>query len=92
MMPILHWAVIITLSSYVIAMVLATVRMLLGPSSQDRILAADFIYNVGTLFILVLSIYFVSITYYEIAFLMALFGFISSVSLAKFLIRGEVIE
>lgn len=92
MMPILHWAVLITLSSYAIAMILAMLRLLLGPSSQDRILAADFIYNVGTLFILVLSIYFVSITYYEIAFLMALFGFISSVSLAKFLIRGEVIE
>jgi multicomponent K+:H+ antiporter subunit F len=30
--------------------------------------------------------------YFEGAFLMVLFGFVSSIALAKFLLRGEVIE
>ena len=92
MMPIIIWAAIITLSCYALAMILALLRLFSGPASQDRILVADFIYNIGMLCVLVLGIYYNSSVYYEIAFIMVLFGFISSVSMAKFLIRGEVIE
>ena len=33
-----------------------------------------------------------SLAYFDMALLMALFGFVSSTALAKFLLRGEVIE
>jgi len=92
MMPIVTWAAIITLSCYGLAMILALYRLFSGPASQDRILAADFIYNVAMLCVLVLGIYYNNTVYYEMAFIMVLFGFVSSVSMAKFLIRGEVIE
>jgi multicomponent K+:H+ antiporter subunit F len=44
------------------------------------------------LVVLVLSLRYASTMYFEAALLIALFGFVSSAALAKFLLRGEVIE
>jgi multicomponent K+:H+ antiporter subunit F len=52
----------------------------------------DFLYVVGMLVMLVLAIRYDSDMYFEGALLMVLFGFVGSVALAKFLLRGEVIE
>ena len=41
---------------------------------------------------LVLGIRYASSMYFEAALLIALFGFVGSAALAKFLLRGEVIE
>ena len=89
--PILSWALPIALSMLVLAMVLALVRLLKGPSAQDRVLALDFLYIVGMLMMLVLGIRYDSEMYFEGALLMVLFGFVGSVAMAKFLLRGEVI-
>jgi multicomponent K+:H+ antiporter subunit F len=77
---------------FVFAMALALWRLLRGPSAQDRVLALDFMYVNGMLIVLVLGIRYASQMYFEAALLMALFGFLSSTALAKFLLRGEVIE
>ena len=74
------------------AMGFAALRVLRGPRAQDRVLALDFLYVVGMLVMLVLAIRYDSEMYFEGALLMVLFGFVSSVALAKFLLRGEVIE
>ena len=92
MSPILAVAISVTLMLYAIAMVFGLMRMVRGPSAQDRVLALDFLYIVGMLVMLVLAIRFESSMYFEGALLMVLFGFVSSVALAKFLLRGEVIE
>ena len=81
-----------TLVLYVAAMALGLLRLLRGPRAQDRVLALDFLYVVGMLIMLVLAIRYDSEMYFEGAMLMALFGFVGSVALAKFLLRGEVIE
>jgi len=41
---------------------------------------------------LVLGIVYASNVYFEAAMLIALFGFVGSTAIAKFLLRGEVIE
>jgi multicomponent K+:H+ antiporter subunit F len=92
MSPILSIAITVTLILYVAAMGLGLLRMLRGPSAQDRVLALDFLYVVGMLVMLVLAIRYESEMYFEGALLMVLFGFVGSVALAKFLLRGEVIE
>ena len=56
------------------------------------VLALDFLYVVGMLIMLVLAIRHDSEMYFEGAMLMVLFGFVGSMALAKFLLRGEVIE
>ncbi len=92
MSPILAIAISVTLMLYAIAMVFGLMRMVRGPSAQDRVLALDFIYIVGMLVMLVLAIRFESSMYFEGALLMVLFGFVGSVAMAKFLLRGEAIE
>ena len=92
MSPLLDHAVTITLMLYLLAMALGLVRLLRGPRAQDRVLAQDFVYIVGLLMMLVLAIRYDSAMYFEGALLMALFGFVSTIAMAKFLLRGEVIE
>ena len=77
---------------FVLAMLLALVRMILGPAAQDRVLALDTFYINGMLSLLMLGIRSSSTVYFDMALLIALFGFASSIAFAKFLLRGEVIE
>jgi multicomponent K+:H+ antiporter subunit F len=76
----------------VLAMVVAAVRVVRGPAAQDRVLAFDTLYVNGMLTLLVLGIRSSSTAYFDMALLIALFGFVGTVALAKFLLRGEVIE
>ncbi|HET6803300.1 MAG TPA: K+/H+ antiporter subunit F [Casimicrobiaceae bacterium] len=92
MTTVLSATILATLACYSLAMVLTLVRLLRGPSAQDRVLALDFLYVNGMLVMLVLGIRFASSMYFVAALLIALFGFVSSAALAKFLLRGEVIE
>jgi multicomponent K+:H+ antiporter subunit F len=91
-MSLLPAAVTVTLVLYALALILGMARLLRGPQAQDRVLALDFIFVVAMLVMLVLAIRYDSSMYFEAALLMALFGFVSSAALAKFLLRGEVIE
>lgn len=91
-MTLLSLAVTATLVLYGCAMALALLRLFRGPRAQDRVLALDFIFVVAMQALLVLAIRYDSSMYFEAALLMALFGFVSSAALAKFLLRGEVIE
>jgi multicomponent K+:H+ antiporter subunit F len=92
MSTFLSLSITATLVLYLVAMALGLQRLMRGPSAQDRVLAVDFLYIVGMLVMLVLAIRYDSEMYFEGALLMVLFGFIGSVALAKFLLRGEVIE
>ncbi len=92
MSSLLSAAIGVTLTLYSIAMLIGLLRLANGPSAQDRVLALDFLYVVGMLVMLVLAIRADSEMYFEAALLMVLFGFVSSVALAKFLLRGEAIE
>lgn len=74
------------------AMVFAAYRMLRGPRAQDRILGLDALYVNATLMLLVFGIGSGSTLYFEAGLIIALLGFVGTVALAKFLLRGEVIE
>ena len=76
----------------VIAMLNAAVRLFVGPVAQDRVLAFDSLYMNGMLMLLTVGISSRSMAYFEIALLIGLFGFVGTVALARFLLRGEVIE
>ena len=91
-MTLLSAAVTLTLVLYAAAVLIAMVRLFRGPRAQDRVVALDFVFMVAMLVLLVLAIRYDSSIYFEAALLMALFGFVSSAALAKFLLRGEVIE
>jgi multicomponent K+:H+ antiporter subunit F len=89
---LIEGATLLSLCIFVAAMVLTLIRLFKGPSAQDRVLALDYLYIIGMLMMLVLGIRYASDMYFEAALLIALFGFVGSFALAKFLLRGEVIE
>ncbi|GJL75009.1 K+/H+ antiporter subunit F [Nitrosomonas sp.] len=67
-------------------------RLLRGPDAPNRILALDTLY-VNTIAILVLfGIHLGSALFFEAALLIALMGFIGTVALCKYLLRGDIIE
>lgn len=92
MSQVLFAAIVFTLGCYVLSMALCLLRLVRGPSAQDRVLAMDLICTVAMLVLMVLAIRYRSVMYFEAALLISLFGFISSAAMAKFLLRGEVIE
>ncbi|MBA1228404.1 K+/H+ antiporter subunit F [Pseudomonas viridiflava] len=92
MSALLDNAILISLLIFALSMVVTLIRLIIGPSAQDRVLALDYLYITAMLMMLVLGIRYGSDTYFEAALLIALFGFVGSFALAKFLLRGEVIE
>jgi multicomponent K+:H+ antiporter subunit F len=91
-MKLLDAAITVTLVMYGVAMIMATVRLFRGPRAQDRVIALDLVFVIALLAMLVLAIRYQTSTYFEAALLMAMFGFVGTAALAKFLLRGEVIE
>lgn len=92
MNAILPWAIDFALLCFSLAMICAVLRLLRGPTAQDRVLALDTLYVNGMLTVLVLGIRLGSAVYFDIALLVAMFGFVGSAAMSKFLLRGEVIE
>ena len=92
MNPVLSYALPAALVILVLAMGCSLVPVLRGPTAQDRVLALDCLALNGMLLMLVLGIHQGSSNYLEAALRIALLGFVSSMAMAKFLLRGEVIE
>lgn len=75
-----------------LAFVFSFWRLLRGPDAPDRILALDTLY-VNTIALLVLlGIHLGNAIYFEAALLIAMMGFVGTVALAKYLLRGDIIE
>lgn len=92
MVSVFSIAVLVTQIMLGLAMVCATIRILRGPRAQDRILGLDALYVSAMLLLIVFGIRTASLLYFEAALVIALLGFVTTVALAKFLIRGEVIQ
>ncbi|KQZ96515.1 cation:proton antiporter [Mesorhizobium sp. Root157] len=89
---IISWSVTIAQLLLVCAMACALLRLVRGPRAQDRILGFDALYVGAMLLLLTVGIRTGSTIYFETALVISLLGFVSTVALAKFLMRGEVIE
>lgn len=89
---IIHWASLFALLCYSVGISIAAYRLITGPTAADRVLALDTMYSNGLMALLVLGLRFATMLYFDIALLIALFGFVGSAAMAKFLLRGEVIE
>jgi multicomponent K+:H+ antiporter subunit F len=92
MSNVLYYAVWFASLCVVLAMLAALVRLFRGPRAQDRVLALDTFYSGGMLSLLLVGIRSSDTVYFDMALLIALFGFVSTIALAKFILRGEVIE
>lgn len=82
----------ISLALVLMAIVLNTYRLAVGPAMPDRILALDTMYVNSIALIVLLGLWLNTKTYFEAALLIAMLGFISTVAICKYLLRGDIIE
>jgi len=75
-----------------VALLLTVARLIRGPSVADRILALDTLSIEAIALIVLFGIWKGSGLYFEAALLIAVMGFVSTVALCKFLLRGDIIE
>ncbi len=88
----LNVALAITFLALALGQVMSMVRLVLGPTSGDRVLALDTMVINALGLVIVLGIHQGVQIYFEVALLIAMLGFVSTVALARFILRGDIIE
>ena len=88
----LDTAVVVAQGLIGLAIVCTSIRLVRGPRAQDRVLAVDTLYVNAMLLVLTDGLRTANPYVFESALVIAVLGFISTTALAKFLLRGEVIE
>lgn len=85
---VLPWAI----GAFAVSMVLALVRLLRGPALPDRILALDTLYINSMALLILIGIQFDTELFFEAALVIAMLGFVGTIALSKFLMRGDIVE
>ena len=75
-----------------LALALCAWRLVRGPGTMDRVLAIDTLYINAVALVVLLGIRQQKPVLFEAALIMAMLGFASTVALARYLTRGDVIE
>jgi len=89
---LMNFAMLIAFVTLALGQILSMVRLLLGPTSGDRILALDTMVINALGIVVLLGIYQGVQIYFEVSLLIAMLGFVSTVALARFILRGDIIE
>jgi len=92
MSPFLWGALNVGIVVIAVAVLLCGWRLLRGPEVADRILALDTLYMGIVALIILLDIRFDTELLFEAALIVAMLGFVSTVALARYVTRGDVIE
>lgn len=82
----------ISLTFIVLALAMNVCRLVIGPDIPDRLLALDTMYVNAIALIVIAGLWFNTKTYFEAAMLIALLGFISTMAICRYLLRGDIIE
>ena len=88
---LLDIAVIITFLALVAGQILSMIRLVIGPTAGDRILALDTMVINALGLVVLLGIFQGVQIYFEVSLLIAMLGFVSTVALARFILRGDFI-
>ena len=88
----LNVALDVSLAMLALSVTLCFLRLAAGPSLPDRILALDTLYINAIAFLVIFGMRSGSQLYFDVALLIAMFGFVGTVALAKYVLRGDIIE
>jgi multicomponent K+:H+ antiporter subunit F len=91
-MSVLELAFNVATVAVALAMGLCAWRLLMGPEVTDRVLAMDTLYMNTVALIVLLGLRWNTPLLFEAALLVAMLGFASTVALARYLSRGDVVE
>ena len=85
-------AILVALSVVGVAMLLSLWRLLRGPTAPDRILALDTLYVNAVAQLILFGMVLDSEMYFEVALIIAMLGFVSTVVLSKYVLRRDIVE
>ena len=88
----LNMALTVAFSMVGMAFALSFARLLKGPDATDRVLALDTLYINAIALLVLYGIRAASSAYFEAALILAAMGFVATVALCKYLLRGDIIE
>ncbi|MEW5882160.1 MAG: K+/H+ antiporter subunit F [Pseudomonadota bacterium] len=91
-MTVLALVLPFAIGAFGVALLLAAYRLLRGPTLPDRILGLDTLYINAMALLVLLGIRFDTALYFEAALVIAMLGFVGTVVLSKFLLRGDIVE
>ena len=89
---LMSWSLILAFVALALSQIMAMVRLVIGPDSGDRILALDTMVINAIGLIVLLGIAQGTSIYFEVTLIIAMLGFVSTVALARFVLRGDIIE
>jgi multicomponent K+:H+ antiporter subunit F len=90
-MTILPVVLPIVVGALALALALSAWRLFKGPSAADRVLALDTLYINALSLLVALGVWLNSTLYFEVALLIGLLGFVGTVVVATFLLRGRIV-
>ena len=90
-LPILSVVLPIVVALLALALALAAWRLLSGPTAPDRVLALDTLYIDALALLIALGVWLDTTLYFEVALLIGLLGFVGTVVVATFLLRGRIV-
>ena len=85
-------ALLFAAACYGVALLIDLWRIALGPDAADRILALDTMVINAIALLALFGIHKGTTMYFEASMIIAMTGFISTVSYTRFLLRGDIIE
>lgn len=91
-MNLIDLALDFALGAVALALLPCAWRLLRGPEPVDRVLALDTLYINTVALVILLGLRWRSTLLFEAALIVAMLGFVSTVALARYLSRGDVIE
>lgn len=89
---LMDWALVLAFVIAALGQVMAMIRLVIGPSPGDRILALDTMVVNAIGLIVLLGISQGTRIYFEASMIIAMLGFVSTVAYARFVLRGDIIE
>jgi len=72
----------------VVALIIAGIRFLLGPTSSDRVVALDTLTTISTALLVVLGLFFERYIYIDVALIYGVLGFVGVLTIARYLEGG----
>jgi multicomponent K+:H+ antiporter subunit F len=88
LLTLLPWLI----SVFALSLLLTTWRLVRGPDLPDRILALDTLYINACALLVLVGIQFGTALFFEAALLIGMLGFVGTVVLSKFILRGDIFE
>ncbi|GAA3975253.1 K+/H+ antiporter subunit F [Allohahella marinimesophila] len=88
----LNWIITFAFALLCLALILNLWRLVIGPDASDRILALDTMYINSIALLLLYGVWQDTSLFFEAALLIAMLGFVSTIAVCKYLLRGDIIE